>query len=143
MDIIVKIAWPVVVLALGLSYLFFSHGKSVVVELPTGIKINLSSEQAGKKLSELFAEFHKVYEVLLKENQKQFFRMVLAHGKVPMVKEMLPEFTHENEEHIGTLRALRGFGLIVPAGGGSWKKESRIVVTDFGKAFTSYIQNKS
>lgn len=132
------VAWPVVVLVLGILYLF--SRKNVGVKLPNGTEIKMTGEKAGSSLAELFEEFLNVYNSLLTERHKELFREILAAEGEPTVGHMIPGFSRDSEENMTALRALRGMGLIRPAQGKRWDAHSKIEVTKFGRALTTYIR---
>jgi len=87
----------------------------------------------------------------LGEHERKLFREVSKMDRQPTVKELLPEFNREKEwmaselgkKQMGSLRAVRGLGLIEPIGGGKWQPDSKIEVTKFGKALKNYLKNYS
>ncbi len=145
---------PLVVLMLGVLYKgllekVVTSFQSIKVKLPAIGEIEMSSVEAGEKLSELFSEFYTIYNQLLKEHERSLFRKILSLDHQATVSELLPEFKRDKkwlesdigETQIGMLRAIRGLGLIAPVGGKEWKPESKIEVTKFGKSLTGYIKS--
>jgi hypothetical protein len=135
-------AWPLVVLIIALCFIFFRmENKNVLIKF-LGNEINITPKEAGEQLSMLFSEFYKEYG-FLKDNEKQLFRLILDRQGTPKVQELLPGFTRENEIHLGTLRALRGLGLIKPVNGGKWRPEKEVTLTNFGKLVGNYLKDKN
>jgi hypothetical protein len=138
--------WPAAVLILGLFYrkiiLDIIPKKDLEIALPGGIILKLTTKEAEKKLTELFNEFHFEYQALLRPEHKSFFQDLLSRKpNNPNVNELFikhfgEQFDRNNEKHIGTLRALRGLGLIRPMDGGPWNGNSLIEITKFGNALT-------
>jgi len=151
---------PVVALILGVLYKgvlenVLLNSRKIIVKLPVLGEIEVNSKEAGETLTELFLEFYSLFNQLLNDHQKQFFRDLLNKDlnreSQPTVKEMIPEFNRENPEWektdegeviLGMLRALRGLGLISPVGTSDWQAHSKIEITRFGKALTEHLKNR-
>jgi len=113
------------------------------------VKISLTGIEFEASGDEFALLFEKTYSYLLKKSHIEFFCKLFKYKNMPTVIEVLPGFNRDSEEWvnsdegkqaIGMLRALRGLGLIEPAGGGKWKSDTQIVITEFGKEFKSHIK---
>lgn len=141
--LITEAYWPTVILILAV---FLKKPISNVLKerkirltLPNDISLSISSDVAEKTLTQLFTEFYLTYNRLLKPWHKYLFDKILAAKKELKVGELIQGFDHENKDHIGALRALRGLGLIEPRNGGSWSEKSVIEITSFGQIFVKYL----
>jgi hypothetical protein len=113
----------------------------VSFKIPNGPDIKLSSSDASKTFTALFAAFLAAYHDLLNPFQRGVYNQILTSEKPPIVSNIIPDFDRENKDHIGCLRALRGIGLIAPGDGGPWRADSRIVLTDFGRLLNTYLKD--
>ena len=145
-QIITQFYWPGIVL---LCVIIFRGPISTLLKerkikltLPNNASVSVSSEDAGKTLSNLFTEFYVNYNVLLRSEHKRYFQKILQAETKLTVNDVIEGFDRGNKDHIGALRSIRGLGLIEPKGGGSWKAESVIEVTNFGKVFVEYLKLK-
>lgn len=116
--------WPAVILIVAF---FLKKPISNVLKkrklrltLPNDIVLTISSDVAEKTLTQLFTEFYLTYNRLLKPWHKALFNKILATKKGLKTGDLIEGFDHNNKDHIGALRALRGFGLIEPRNGGLW-----------------------
>jgi len=145
-EIITKLYWPALVLFFIVMFRTpinkLIRERKIKIKLPDGTEIMISDEEAEKTLSQLFNEFYVIYNKLLKPYMKLYFRCILKANRELYVKELIEGYDENKKEHIGTLRALRGLGLIEPKGGGSWSPDSIIEVTSFGKVFVDYLKLK-
>ena len=119
-----------------------TNAKRVKISL-TGIEF----EASGDEFAQLF---EKTYSNVLKKEHIEFFCNLFSFQHTPIVKEVLPDFdrasddwkkSDKGKQTIGMLRALRGLGLIKPNGGGKWKSDTQIVITEFGKEFKNHIND--
>ena len=137
MEYLRYLAWPAVVLILGLVAVL--KDRKLSITLPTGTSVSLSPKEASEKLTRLFRTFQSQYDTLLRPEHRDFFQEVLRRGDdLPIVRDLLSEEFERTPKQIGTLRALRGLGLIRPEGGGKWRADSKILTTEFGEVFTEY-----
>lgn len=145
-ELITKAYWPLLALFIVVIYRqsleYILKKRELKFMLPNGVTATISSADAEATLNELFTEFYINYNTLVKTEQKKIFTDIVALERVVRVKELIPSFDRDNINHKGTLRALRGLGLIEPAGGGSWDPESIVLVTKFGRIFTKYLDFK-
>lgn len=116
--------------------------KKIRITLPGQASVQITAEDAEQTLSQVFTEFYLVYSKLLHPRHKEYFHTILNAETRLHVSELIEGFDRKNEEHIGALRALRGLGLIEPKSGGSWKPDSIIEVTKFGRVFVDYLKLK-
>ncbi len=133
--------WPFVVLFLGIYYKkTIDSRKQVSIKMLPGVEISLGEKEAKGNLGQLFSELYCVYNRLLNTRHKKFFINLLHRADPSTVQEMIPDFDRNNRQHIGMLRGLRGLGMIEPEQGGTWKKETVILVTDFGRKFGTFLE---
>jgi hypothetical protein len=144
-DVIIGVAWPIsiliIVLILRRPFKKLIEKDQISIQIPNGPRIQLSSNEASDVLSRLFNDFLLAYNELLNDYQKAIYRKILSHKDPPTVSELIPDFSRDNQDHIGCLRALRGIGLIRPGDNRSWTIDSRIVITKFGTSLNKYIKN--
>lgn len=111
----------------------------VKVTIPGMTTVEISPADAGSKISAILNEFKDRYESLLNEYQKDLYRKICNKSSTARVKDLIPDFDRKKPEHIGALRALRGIGLIVPEKGGTWRDDSYIIITKFGRAINEFL----
>lgn len=145
-EIITQAYWPmlglfvVVILRKPISSVL--RERKIKLTLPNNITATITTDVAEKTLTRLFTEFYFTYNKLMRPWHKKLFERILASETKLHVDELISGFDRKNEEHIGALRALRGFGLIEPKYGGSWEAKSVIEVTSFGQVFVEYLRLK-
>ena len=102
-------------------------------------------EAPGQEFADTFGQ---MWKKLLKDEDVDFYRRLNVETP-PMVKDKFPDFDRKSEEWIksergkqvlGRLRALRGLGFIEPKDRGTWKPDTHIVVTEFGKKMRMYMK---
>lgn len=150
---------PAVILILALVYKsiienFVTTAKTIKLNIAGLGTINITAKEASDELSELYSEFYLTYNRLLKDHERALFTEVknkIDQGEVPAVKDFFPDFnrqdsdwrkTKEGSRALGTLRALRGIGLIAPSGHQCWEADSKISVTRLGKVVTDRFKNE-
>ncbi|CAA6807401.1 MAG: Unknown protein [uncultured Thiotrichaceae bacterium] len=126
--------WPIVVLVLGLIYKkSIDQRKTVEVEFLQTATLRLGEKQAEGDVGALIKELNKVFDSRLKRKHKDFLIKLVESGGEPTVEEAIPEFDRTNPNQLGMLRALRGLGIIHPAGYGKWESNKAIIVDGLGR----------
>jgi len=142
--LITQAYWPAIALACVVLFRkpinTILRERKIQLTLPNDISASITTETAKNTLTKLFTEFYVIYNSLLRPADKEYFEKILNSETKLHVRELIEDFDRENKEHIGVLRALRGLGLIQPKDGGSWKSESVIEVTSFGKIFVEHLK---
>ena len=139
-ELISTTLWPLVALTLGIFYKnSIENRKTVTITLLPGVEIKLGEKDAQGDVGELIHELNNIYNRLLKKSHKEFFLELLKSDKEKKVIEVIPNFDHDNKEHIGKLRALRGLGMINPVGGGKWEADKYITKNGFGEKFSKFL----
>jgi hypothetical protein len=140
-DFIAAIAWPSVALFLGIRYLpLLKKMENLSVKFPSGAEVSASGPNADEKIRAALRDMDDVFRHMLKDEQIRFFLSLANTDKQKRVFDVFPNFTREDKVSMGTLRALRGLGLIEPVNGGKWEGEKLIYVTPFGERKTSSLK---
>ncbi|QDU66189.1 hypothetical protein [Engelhardtia mirabilis] len=144
-DVIAAFWWPAAVL---LSAVIFRAPLTTLLRRREirvrygSMELVVPASETESALQDVFAGFLEQYERLLRPFHREVMETVLRSVEPRRVDEVIEGFDRDDPEHIGCLRALRGLGLVVPAGGGAWSSETRIEVTAFGRSLTKYLRSR-
>ena len=114
--------------------------KTFSVQTEQGAKITMSDEESRAFIKDTFDALIEAYNGVLSESQRELFRQIADANRPLIVSKVIPNFDRNNPRHLGELRALRGMALIKPIEGARWDVGSRIILTDFGRKISSYIE---
>jgi len=128
--------WPLVAVIAVVLGVF--HAGKFHLKTPAGFSFYFTRKEAKDLLQNFVESFLEVHNELLKEKHKHIYGALIKSDFPLKVKDVLPEFDRDNADQIGSMRALRGIGLIRPRGGGSWDKNKYIELTMFGKQFAKH-----
>jgi hypothetical protein len=139
-EILKAIAWPVTVAALAiwfrapLVHLCESFAVKTVKLKVLGVEVELAPELVEASVRDLLRAIVASTDGLT-QTEIDLFEAIQAADGLRTVKEILPGFTHDDDnDELKRLRLLRDRTLIRPLEGDRWQASKHPVLTHFGDA---------